>query len=636
MSLQQEEVENLEYGQKEKNLQIINFLENLGILDENKKQILIQQISSKKLVFALADFFKKLNPSECYDLAVRLINQFQIKQDLQTKEKQSLNSINSQQIQTKQQNKKQINSQIQELEEDKNEDMCTQQQNEQNQKNNYYSDNTYYSNSNQNIKDKINTLQSEKELKQSQQQQDNNFNNTQIHQNFNSNNSVNNNNFLQQPQIIFKTFGNNDESLNKIYNSQQFSQHLQSMQQNPQENQQNLYQNQIDKNAIKVLNNEDNSFIDENQNDEYSNQVSIMDEDKFYEENEQQDKPINLYDDINKNNDSNFNQECNSNSFLTRSSPNKQENQNNLNNISGISNISAIQKNTHRFMYQGNQNLENTEIINQNSFLNFDKNLQNQQNSQNQKGQISSKAQDILNRMKKEINKNQNYQGQNEKKQNVHEKLYQQSSVRKQQQELLQQFNKDKELNHCTFKPKINRNYSSKNLNKSENDINKDNIQLQINQNQDISAKKQNIAKEYNKNISVFEKLYNQQEQLKDKQKQWQDMKKHQSLKDCSFQPKLIAKQYNSKNNNNNSNIQEKENIPAYERLYQQGKQMEDKKQNKIDEKNQQELSQFYQNNKGVNIPIIPQMPVGSYIDSSALIQNLKQQNEDVNELSFE
>lgn len=55
----------------------INYLHSSGILSEKQKDSLFQdysQSNNKKLIFTLADFFKKLTPSDSYDLAFRLFN----------------------------------------------------------------------------------------------------------------------------------------------------------------------------------------------------------------------------------------------------------------------------------------------------------------------------------------------------------------------------------------------------------------------------------------------------------------------------------------------------------------------------------------------------------------------------------
>lgn len=55
----------------------INFLHSFGILSEKQQLLLLEDFSrssNKKFIFLLADFFKKLTPSDSYDMAVRLFS----------------------------------------------------------------------------------------------------------------------------------------------------------------------------------------------------------------------------------------------------------------------------------------------------------------------------------------------------------------------------------------------------------------------------------------------------------------------------------------------------------------------------------------------------------------------------------
>lgn len=58
----------------------INFLHSFGIISEKQQFSLLEdfsQSSNKKFIFTLADFFKKLTPSDSYDMAVRLFSNWE-------------------------------------------------------------------------------------------------------------------------------------------------------------------------------------------------------------------------------------------------------------------------------------------------------------------------------------------------------------------------------------------------------------------------------------------------------------------------------------------------------------------------------------------------------------------------------
>lgn len=76
------------------------YLNEIGVLNLNQLNQLqntIEQAQSKKIIFILADFFRKLSPSESYDLVVRLSENFNIKKKEieQNKEAIKINPISN-------------------------------------------------------------------------------------------------------------------------------------------------------------------------------------------------------------------------------------------------------------------------------------------------------------------------------------------------------------------------------------------------------------------------------------------------------------------------------------------------------------------------------------------------------------
>lgn len=69
------------------------YLKEIGILNliqQNQLHNTIEQTQSKKIIFILADFFRKLSPSESYDLVVRLFDHFNLKKQEIEKNKDAL------------------------------------------------------------------------------------------------------------------------------------------------------------------------------------------------------------------------------------------------------------------------------------------------------------------------------------------------------------------------------------------------------------------------------------------------------------------------------------------------------------------------------------------------------------------